>query len=69
MSEIIKDEDGNFIEDKACLKLKGKKFCSGGSYLLTRKDDGKKEGVFYAYPKKNVAGYAWLEIGTWDGNW
>jgi len=69
MSEIVKDQDNNFIEDKACIELEGKKFCSGGSYLLTRKDNGKKQGLFYAYPRKNEkTGYSWLEIGTWDGS-
>ena len=64
-SEIVKDEKGNFIEDKACIEIMGKKFCSGGSYLLTRKDNGKKQGIFYAYPRKDGTG---LEVGTWDGS-
>lgn len=56
MSNIIKSDDGCFIE-KDCL-FKG--VSSGGAFIGLNTKTGLKGGVMYAYPKEN-------KIGSWDG--
>lgn len=60
MSKIIKGKRGDFIETNASIKIKGKKFTFGGSYLLKNKKTKKLEGILYAYPNDKA-------VGTWDG--
>ena len=60
-SEMLKDDNtGAFIEQKCCIKFEDKKFCSGGSYLCQRADNGKYEGLLYGDWKKE-------ELSSWDG--
>jgi len=60
LSEVI-TEGSAFIETKCCITHKGVSFCSGGSFLVQRKDNGKYEGLLYAYEKTG-------EVGSWDGS-
>ena len=60
MSTIIK-KDATFIETECRISLSGKEYESGGSYLLKRKDNGRLEGILYAYPKEK-------NVGSWDGS-
>ena len=50
-----------FIEENCKIDLNGNSFESGGSYLLTRKDTGKKVGLFYAYENDK-------KVGNWHGD-
>ena len=60
MVKILKGKHGDFIETNATIKIKGKKFTSGGSYILKNKKTKKLEGILYAYPNDKA-------VGTWDG--
>ena len=58
---IIVQEDPAFIETGCRINISGKEYESGGSYLLKRKDNGRLEGILYAYPKEK-------SVGSWDGS-
>ena len=59
MTTIIK-ENTAFIEQDCTIELDGKKFSSGGSWLMKRKDNSKYEGIMYAGPSTN-------EVTSWNG--
>lgn len=63
MSTLIKGKGkqaGQFIEQDCTLKLDGKEFTSGGSYIAKNIKTGKLEGILYASPTTK-------EVTSWDG--
>lgn len=63
---------GAFIENKCCIEFEGKKFCSGGSWLCQRTDNGKYAGILYG--SWNITGGINYgdplrgELTSWDGS-
>lgn len=71
-SEMLKDDQtGTFIEQKCCIEHEGKKFCSGGSYLCQRADNGKYVGILYGSWNTTGTGTWGIpirgELSSWDG--
>lgn len=60
MATIVKN-DKAFVETDCTFEHEGKKFTSGGSWLMKRKDNGKYEGILYANPEKR-------QVTSWDGS-
>ena len=59
MATIVK-ENTAFIETDCTIEYDGKKFTSGGSWLMQNVKTGKYQGILYASPKTN-------EVTSWDG--
>ena len=66
--EILQASTANnpsFIEEKRTIEVGGKKFTSGGSWLLKRTDTGKYEGTVYiSWSSRNGR----HRITDWNGN-
>lgn len=60
----LEGADGAYIEEKCCIEIDGKKFCSGGSWFCQRADNGQYVGAVYA-GGKDESGNA--IVSSWDG--
>ncbi|MCK9593829.1 MAG: hypothetical protein M0Q91_17655 [Methanoregula sp.] len=74
-SSSVMDKDnttGAFIEKKCCIEVDGKKFCSGGSWLCQRADNGKYVGILYGSLDTKGSGTWGIpirgELSSWDGS-
>lgn len=59
-SEVVRGEDGTFIDQNCTIKVQGREFTSGGAFILRRKDTGKLAGQVYVSDKN--------EVSNWDGS-
>jgi len=69
-SEIINGDNRDFAEQNCCIEMNGKKFCSGGSWIMVNTRTKLREGILYLYREnhgedKRLVRYF---VGTWDGS-
>lgn len=70
MAEVIKGNRGDHIEVNCCIEFEGKSFCSGGSWLMRRKDTGLLQGILYLFREFSGENDRFVNffVGTWDGS-
>lgn len=55
------DQTKAFVEPECTIEFQGRKFTSGGAWLMQNAKTGKLQGIMYANPQTHT-------VSTWSGN-